>query len=249
VNPTGRFSGRAAVYSRYRPGYPEAIAGTLRQAGLPDGAHAADLGAGTGISSEFLLRHGCRVTAVEPNDDMRAASESWLGGRPGFRAVAGSAEQTGLDTASFDLVAAFQAGHWFNFAAALEEMERLAKPGGLLAFAWNLRSKDLSEFDRRLEHLLHESAVDYSRYEERRLSALGGLAGFHTAVFRHEQRLDWEPLSGLVQSWSYVPSPEHPRHGAFFDELRRLFTQEQREGVIVLRYDCHLYWRRAVSAS
>lgn len=243
MNPTGRFSGRAAVYAKYRPDYPNSLFETLRAAGLPSDAEVADLGAGTGISSEFFLRHGCRVTAVEPNAEMRAAAEEWLAGRRGFRSVEGTAESTGLEGSSFDLATAFQAAHWFDFDAAGAEMERIVRPGGLLAMAWNLRSKDLSPFDRKLERLLLERAVDYATYEERRGLLREGLRRFNTVVFRHEKEMDWESLVGLVQSWSYVPYPGHERHRAFFEGLQELFNSESEAGVVRLRYDCHLYWR------
>lgn len=248
MNPTSRFSGRAAVYARHRPSYPDALFHTLKQAGLPDAAQAADLGAGTGISSEFLLRHGCQVTAVEPNDEMRSSAREWLGACPGFRVVSGTAESTGLESGSYDLVAAFQAGHWFHFDQAVGEMSRLARPGGLLAFAWNLRGKDRSEFDRKLERLLNDDAVDYSLYEERRVLTIGSLTAFSSAVFRHQQVLRWDSLRGLVQSWSFVPPPGHANHDRFFAQLRREFDEQQRDGAITLVYDCHLYWRLTATA-
>ncbi len=243
MNPTGRFSGRAAVYARYRPGYPDQVIETLRAAGLPDAAEVVDLGAGTGISSEYFLRHGCRVTAVEPNQDMRGAAQEWLGAKAGFSAVEGTAENTGLPDGSFDMATAFQAAHWFDFETAQAEMERLVRPGGLLAMAWNLRSKDLSEFDRRLERLLLERAIDYAKYEERRMLMREGLRRFQCRVFRHEKAMDREALLGLVQSWSYVPPPGHERHSSFFEGLQQLFAETNEAGLIQLRYDCHLYWR------
>lgn len=244
MNLTGRFQGRAALYARHRPGYPEEIIGALRENGLPEGARVADLGAGTGISSEYFLRHGCRVKAVEPNEDMRREAEEWLGGRPGFEAVSGTAEETGLPAGEFDLAAAFQAAHWFDFDRALAEMRRLVRPGGLLAMAWNLRSKDLTAFDSGLESLLYERALDYAVYEERRVASIAGLRGFEARVFRHEQPRDWEALRGLVQSWSYVPAPGHERHEWFFEGLKRLFDANAESGTIRLRYDCHFYFRR-----
>jgi SAM-dependent methyltransferase len=244
MNPTARFIGRAALYARHRPGYPEEIIAELREKGLPDGGRVADVGAGTGISSEYFLRHGCRVTAVEPNEEMRRAAEEWLGGRPGFEAVNGTAEETGLLSGAFDLAAAFQAAHWFDFDRALAEMRRLVRPGGLLAMAWNLRSKELTAFDTGLERLLYDRAVDYANYEERRGASIASLSGFETRVFRHEQPRDWEALRGLVQSWSYVPAPGHARHEWFFEGLRRLFEANAEGGVIRLRYDCHFYFRR-----
>ncbi len=247
MNPTGRFTGRAALYAQHRPGYPGAIIGVLREAGLPAGAEVADLGAGTGISSEFFLRHGCRVTAVEPNEDMRRPAIKWLGSHPGFRAVAAAAENTGLPSGRFDLAAAFQAAHWFDFHRALAEMRRLTEPRGLIAIAWNLRSKQLTGFDVALERLLRERAPDYAAYEDRLVSSIAALGRFERRVFHQEQPCGWEALRGLVRSWSYVPPPGHPGHEGFFDTLGRLFDEHATSGTIRLRYDCHLYFSQAAA--
>lgn len=241
MSPTSRFTDRAVPYARYRPGYPDELFEWLRAGGLPAHPDAADLGAGTGISCEYLLRHGCTVTAVEPNEGMRAAAVAWLHSRPGFRAVGAQAERTGLRSASFDLASAFQSAHWFELQPALAEMRRLLRPGGWILMAWNLRAATRTDIGADLEALLLSKAVDYSHYEDRRLATLDALASFDSKVIPHQQALDWLAFSGLVQSWSYVPAPDHPRHGEFFADLRRIFDSAQREGLVRFYYDCHGY--------
>ena len=50
----GRFTGRAKNYARFRPGYPDAVISLLRdEAGWSEDRAVADIGAGTGISSEL----------------------------------------------------------------------------------------------------------------------------------------------------------------------------------------------------
>ncbi len=241
MNPTERFRDRAADYARYRPGYPDELHRWLLEGGLPERPDAVDLGAGTGISSEYLLRHGCTVTAVEPNPQMHAAAVAWLGGRPGFRSVRARAEQTGLASRRFDLAAAFKAAHWFNLNEALTEMDRLVRPGGWIVMAWNLRSPEKTAIAKELESLLLAKAVDYQMYEERRLTTLSALADFELKVISHRRILDWPSFSGLVQSWSYVPAPSYPRHAEFFLELRRIFDAAQTDGRVEFHYDCHAY--------
>ena len=60
----------AALYDDLRPGYPEELLDTLKacHGGVP--ASAADLGAGTGKSTELLLKWGVPVIAVEPDPRM-----------------------------------------------------------------------------------------------------------------------------------------------------------------------------------
>ncbi len=74
VEQLERFTSRADYYARSRPGYPDDVIRILEAgAGWRPSSIIADIGAGTGISSELFLRHGNEVWAVEPNADMRAA--------------------------------------------------------------------------------------------------------------------------------------------------------------------------------
>jgi hypothetical protein len=62
LGPTERFSSRVEAYDEYRPGYPPEVVTLLRdECGLTEHSVAADVGSGTGISSELLLAAGCRV--------------------------------------------------------------------------------------------------------------------------------------------------------------------------------------------
>src|SRR4051794_35122333 len=117
VDSKARFSDRVENYVKYRPTYPTAVLGYLRdEAGLTVQSVVADVGSGTGISSELFLRAGCTVYGVEPNADMRAAADGLLAQYPAFRSVDGSAEATTLPAGSADLVIAGQAFHWFDAA-------------------------------------------------------------------------------------------------------------------------------------
>ena len=52
----------------------------------------ADLGSGTGVLSEVLLKNGNRVFGVEPNEDMRRIAEANLAKYKNFTSISGSAE-------------------------------------------------------------------------------------------------------------------------------------------------------------
>src|SRR3954469_1834887 len=121
-NSKERFSSRVDAYAKYRPSYPAAMYGLIRDGmGLKPGSVIADVGAGTGLSAEPLLRDGNTVYCVEPNADMRAAAARSLGQYPGFRSVNGTGEQTTLAEHCIDLVLCAQAFHWFDHAAAAAE--------------------------------------------------------------------------------------------------------------------------------
>lgn len=89
---THKFDGRAADYAAARPSYAEGLFDCLfERYGLAAGIPVADVGAGTGLFTEQLLKRGCIVYAVEPNEDMRHEAESHLSMYGGFISVAGDA--------------------------------------------------------------------------------------------------------------------------------------------------------------
>src|ERR1700677_1865389 len=104
-NPTQRFTGRVQSYRRYRPGRPAEIVERLRwECRLGAESVIADVAAGTGLLTEIFLAAGFAVTAIEPNDEMRAACASLEHRYPKLRCVAGTAEATGLADGSVDLI-------------------------------------------------------------------------------------------------------------------------------------------------
>ena len=98
------------------------------------GLRVIDLGAGTGILTEVLTGLGADVTAVEPDEAMRAEFRRRL---PTARLLAGSAEHIPVPDGSADAVLCGQALHWFDLDRALPEIARVLTGGGVLAGLWN----------------------------------------------------------------------------------------------------------------
>jgi ubiquinone/menaquinone biosynthesis C-methylase UbiE len=249
TEPTKRFTERVANYAAYRPKYPAAVVEFMRaELGLGASSVVADVGAGTGIWTEMLLREGgCRkVFAVEPNDAMRASAENSLGELPNFESVNGAAEATTLDAASVDFVTAAQAFHWFDARAARTEFARILKPGGWLVLLWNMRRIDTTPFLRELERILRAYGTDYEHVAAdnpgQELMAEVFPRGHGTRSFAHEQVLNYEALRGRWLSASYVPLAGHPHHEPMFDALRRAFDEHQRDGVVRIEYEAVAYY-------
>ena len=247
-DPTRRFSDRVDDYLRYRPGYPAGVLELLRAGvGLTPAAVIADIGAGTGISTELFLRNGNPVFAVEPNREMRAAAERFLGGRPGFHSVAGTAEATTLPPASVDGVVVAQAFHWFDAAKARAEFQRILRPGGWIVLIWNTRRKD-TPFARAYEALLEAFGTDYAQVKHERIDE-AGLAGFFAPGFgRHSlpnaQVLDFDALRGRLLSSSYAPSAGHPRHAPMLADLEKIFRDHQSGGHVRFDYETQVFFGR-----
>lgn len=247
LRSTERFSDRVEDYVRYRPDYPPALLDWLhRQYGVDADWDVADIGAGTGISSRMFLEAGHRVIAVEPNAPMREAAVRWLSDHARFRAVGGSAEATGLDEASVDLVSVAQAFHWFDPAGTRAEFKRILRPDGLVAIYWNSRRLTGTPFLDGYEALCLRYCVDYTSVAERyadgqAMRSWFGLGYRGSAHFAHEQRLGFDALRGRLMSSSYAPKPGHPDHEPMLAALRELFDACAENGSVGLDYDTRLY--------
>ena len=135
---THKFDGRAADYAAARPSYAEGLFDCLfERYGLAARIPVADVGAGTGLFTEQLLKRGCIVYAVEPNEDMRHEAESRLSMYGGFISIAGDAARTGLADHSVHMVTAAQAFHWFDGEAFRRECGRILVRDGKAVIVYN----------------------------------------------------------------------------------------------------------------
>lgn len=100
-----RFSNRVENYIRYRPDYPKAIVRDLESKHFLNKTDAlADIGSGTGISTELFLSHGYACSGVEPNCEMRSAAENQLSRYRHFISINGNAEAIALKSESADCI-------------------------------------------------------------------------------------------------------------------------------------------------
>lgn len=135
------FGRTADDYRHYRAGFPDSLFDRLRafEIGLPRQV-VVDLGTGTGTLARGFAVRGCRVVGIDPAEAMLEQARELdreTGVTVDYRI--GRAEQTGLPAASADVVCAGQCWHWFDRAAAANEVRRLLGENGkilIVHFDW-----------------------------------------------------------------------------------------------------------------
>ena len=120
----------AVEYDRLRAGPPPEALDWL----LPGGANdLLEIGAGTGTLTRHLVDRVAHITALEPDERMRALLTAR---RVGVDVVGGRAEELPLPASSVDVVIAQSAWHWVDESRAIPEVARVLRPGGRLALVW-----------------------------------------------------------------------------------------------------------------
>jgi ubiquinone/menaquinone biosynthesis C-methylase UbiE len=124
------FSKQAADYAKFRPRYPEELFRWLGSV-APARESAWDCATGNGQAAVELAEVFERVIATDASEQQVARAEA--NARVEYRVA--SAEQSGLDAQSVDLITVAQALQWFDLNRFYAEVRRVLKPGGIIA-AW-----------------------------------------------------------------------------------------------------------------
>lgn len=136
-------------------------------AGIRAGAQIADIGAGTGKLSKLLLARGHIVSAVEPNDAMRALGSANTAGLC-IQWSNATAEETALPTSAFRAVSFGSSFNVVDQQAALREAARILLADGWIVCVWNHRVLD-DPIQAQVESVIHRLLPGY-RYGRRRES-------------------------------------------------------------------------------
>jgi SAM-dependent methyltransferase len=207
------FDRAADVYDAARPGYPaDAVEWLLEDTEGP----VLDLGAGTGKLTRALIERERDVVAVDPSPEMlRVLSESF----PAVDARLGTGEDLPLETDSVGAVVCAQAWHWVDPVAAVPEVARVLRPGGVLGLVWNTRDESV-DWVRQLGQLM-QTADAYLGDDAP--PVVGPPFG---ELERHEVRwvqpMTLDGLLDLARSRSYFITKDAEAQTAVIQSLRKL---------------------------
>jgi ubiquinone/menaquinone biosynthesis C-methylase UbiE len=238
------------AYLTYRPRFPREIVAFLREHGaLPSGAVVADIGAGTGMLAEIFVEAGHRAIAVEPNGEMLEACRALAAEHPALQVVEGSAEATTLPDASVDLIAVGRAMHWFDWPRAHREFTRILRPAGCVLNASNGHRDSGAPVSNRLSEILRKyrtdtAEADTTRNFEERLQGFLDTSSWHRATLHHAMTVDFATLLGYAESLSAIPRPGERGYEGMVVELRAVFEEYQRDGMLVTPLSSNLHLGR-----
>ena len=244
LDPRTKFSQRADYYDRFRPGYPPVLLDFLGSGlGFSRNSIVADVGSGTGILTEFLLKNGNAVYGIEPNREMRKIAEAKLSTFSSFTSVDGSAEATTLERDSVDFVTAAQAFHWFRPKETKAEFRRILRQNGWAVLIWNTRLRSTS-FLREYEELVSwvdsgKKRVNHEDVTDAQIAAF--LGEYKKVEFSNSHQLDRQGLVGRLMSASYFPLPGSPLHEEAVRRATELFDRHERNGLVTFEYRTEVY--------
>ena len=122
------FSGHAKEYSKYRPTYPpelfEYLSSLTKQHDL-----ALDCATGNGQAAIGLAPYFKEIIATDASSSQITHAEQ----HTKIKYNVATAEDSGIDSRSVDLITVATAIHWINTDKFYPEVKRILKPGGVIA--------------------------------------------------------------------------------------------------------------------
>lgn len=246
MDNTQKFSGRAEDYKKGRPGYPQKLFDCLYDKyGFSGSSIIADIGAGTGKFSKYLLDMDSTVYLVEPNDDMRAVAQNELIDYSKAIFVDGSSDMTKLEDNSVDFVTAAQAFHWFNAEEFKAECKRILKPDGMVILVWNTRDMS-SKFNVRSYDIYKKYCPLFKGYHGGMKDNDKRITDFFDNNFNKisfENPLDFTKEKFIIRnlSASYSIKSGDKNFEIYIKELENLFDEYCENGIVTMRNNTVAY--------
>lgn len=223
---------------------------------LPEEAvDVLELGAGTGILTRLLAERVDHLTAIEPDERMRAVL---AGADARVNMLAGRAEEIPADSASVDVVIAQSAWHWVDESRAVPEVARVLRRGGRLSLVWTGPDRSVdwmrSLWAGGIIFSPEEKTDADSRPKRRHLVSVdvGGASPFlppETKLFQWTRPMTKADLVALSATYSAVITMEESARRAHLEAMTRfLDTHEAFDGLDTIDVPMRSYCWRAAKA-
>ena len=202
------FSSASSHYKTYRPTYPSELF-TWLAGQCKDTVYAWDCGTGSGQAAIEHSKHFKHVLATDASDAQIKQAEP----RDNITYKVSPAEELDVPNNSFDLITVAQAIHWFDLPAFFKTVDRVLKPGGLLAI-WGYQFIHTgTEIDTLISHFHSNVIGDYWPPERKLLNEGYKDISFPykripVPTFSMEATWNLSQLTGYLNTWSAVKEYE-----------------------------------------
>ncbi|NVK21233.1 MAG: class I SAM-dependent methyltransferase [Kangiellaceae bacterium] len=198
------FSANSSGYRQFRPDYPNELFQYLAM--LSDGHDKAwDVATGTGQAAKGLAVHFEKVFASDISEGQLKQAEQ----KNNIQYFVGSAEQTKIPDASIDIISVAQALHWFDTEPFFQQVDRVLKPGGLLA-VWSYQLFSINSEIDAITHRLYSHTLKGYWSPRRKLIE----TNYQTIDFPYnmlsvpnfyiEKTWSFDQVIGYLNTWSAV---------------------------------------------
>jgi SAM-dependent methyltransferase len=204
VNKADHFSCQLTDYSLYRPSYPLKLFQHLVSL-CPSDELAWDCATGTGQAAAGLARVFKKVIAT----DISAAQIEEAQSEENIVYKVASAEHSGIDSQSIDLIMVAQAFHWFDFELFYTEAKRVLKPEGVLSVVSYQLPRINADIDTLIDEFHHLTLGHYWPAERRHVDNAYRdipfpLLALPPPSLQMEQYWTLTQFLGYLRSWSAV---------------------------------------------
>jgi ubiquinone/menaquinone biosynthesis C-methylase UbiE len=196
------FSFARNSYNKFRPSYPPELYQALLERS-PDREFAVDVGAGSGQATVELAKHFKKVIGFDPSPGMLEQSRDLP-----VEIRTGIAEKIEVESGTVSLLTSAQAAHWFTLDQFFPEVQRVLKPGGVMAlWGYGLCHLDDPRSDKVLKYLYTDVLGKYWDEERKKIEneyrdIQPNFGKVERLEFSMKKKMPLNDFMGYLTTWS-----------------------------------------------